>query len=121
MTMGTRIVVMKDGVVQQIDTPTNLFDYPENTFVAGFIGTPQMNLFPVSLTAAAGQCTVVFRDGAKMTFEEKNMRRYSPDTGMGKRMSASSASAGRTFLSAIWALPPLWNFRRFSTTKRTCT
>ncbi len=45
MTMGTRIVVMKKGVVQQIDTPTNLFDYPKNRFVAGFLGTPQMNFY----------------------------------------------------------------------------
>lgn len=45
MTMGTRIVVMKGGVVQQIDTPTNLFDYPRNRFVAGFLGTPQMNFY----------------------------------------------------------------------------
>lgn len=45
MTMGTRIVVMKDGFVQQIDSPMNLYKYPENIFVAGFIGTPQMNFF----------------------------------------------------------------------------
>ena len=45
MTMGTRIVVMKDGYIQQIDTPVNLFKYPDNVFVAGFIGTPQMNFF----------------------------------------------------------------------------
>ena len=45
MTMGTRIVVMKDGYVQQIDTPINLYKYPDNMFVAGFIGTPQMNFF----------------------------------------------------------------------------
>ena len=45
MTMGSRIVVMKKGVVQQIDTPTNLFDYPKNRFVAGFLGTPQMNFY----------------------------------------------------------------------------
>ena len=45
MTMGTRIVVMKDGFVQQIDTPINLYKYPDNIFVAGFIGTPQMNFF----------------------------------------------------------------------------
>ena len=45
MTMGTRIVVMKDGYVQQIDTPVNLYKYPDNMFVAGFIGTPQMNFF----------------------------------------------------------------------------
>lgn len=45
MTMGTRIVVMKNGFVQQIDTPQNLYKYPKNMFVAGFIGTPQMNFF----------------------------------------------------------------------------
>mgnify|MGYP003308160320 CR=1 FL=1 len=45
MTMGSRIVVMKDGFVQQIDTPINLYKYPDNMFVAGFIGTPQMNFF----------------------------------------------------------------------------
>ncbi len=45
MTMGTRIVVMKDGFVQQIDTPRNLYHFPCNKFVAGFIGTPQMNFF----------------------------------------------------------------------------
>ncbi len=45
MTMGTRIVVMKDGFVQQIDSPRNLYRFPGNKFVAGFIGTPQMNFF----------------------------------------------------------------------------
>ena len=43
MTMGTRIVVMKDGLIQQVDTPQNLYDKPCNEFVAGFIGSPQMN------------------------------------------------------------------------------
>ncbi len=47
MTMGTRIVVMKDGVIQQVDTPDNLDEYPVNKFVAGFIGTPQMNFIDV--------------------------------------------------------------------------
>ena len=49
MTMGTRIVVMKDGFIQQIDTPRNLYNYPCNKFVAGFIGTPQMNFFEGTL------------------------------------------------------------------------
>ncbi len=44
MTLGTRIVVMKDGVVQQVDTPQNLYNNPGNLFVAGFIGSPQMNM-----------------------------------------------------------------------------
>lgn len=45
MTLGTRIVVMKDGVIQQVGTPYEIFEKPANMFVAGFIGTPQMNLF----------------------------------------------------------------------------
>lgn len=49
MTLGTRVVVMKLGWVQQIDTPQNLYEYPENKFVAGFIGTPQMNFFEATL------------------------------------------------------------------------
>lgn len=50
MTMGDRIVVMKDGYIQQTDTPQNLFRWPANKFVAGFIGTPQMNFFSATLT-----------------------------------------------------------------------
>lgn len=49
MTMGTRIVVMRKGIVQQIDTPTNLYDFPSNRFVAGFLGTPQMNFYEINL------------------------------------------------------------------------
>ena len=49
MTMADRIVVMKDGVIQQIDTPQNIYSAPNNTFVAGFIGAPQMNFIDVSL------------------------------------------------------------------------
>ncbi len=61
MTMGTRIVVMKDGFMQQVDTPQNLYDYPVNLFVAGFIGTPQMNFFKDStLTSEDGKVYVNF-------------------------------------------------------------
>ena len=61
MTMGTRIVVMKDGFMQQVDTPQNLYDYPVNLFVAGFIGTPQMNFFKEStLTSDNGKIYVNF-------------------------------------------------------------
>ena len=49
MTMATRIVVMKDGLIQQVDTPQNLYDSPVNIFVAGFIGTPQMNFINATL------------------------------------------------------------------------
>ncbi|MHB1133625.1 MAG: ABC transporter ATP-binding protein [Chloroflexota bacterium] len=49
MTMGTRIAVLKDGLLQQIDTPQNLYDHPVNMFVAGFIGSPAMNFFNVKV------------------------------------------------------------------------
>ena len=49
MTMASRIVVMKDGFIQQVDTPQNLYDFPVNMFVAGFIGTPQMNFINATL------------------------------------------------------------------------
>ena len=49
MTMATRIVVMKDGIIQQVDSPQNLYDNPVNVFVAGFIGTPQMNFINCTL------------------------------------------------------------------------
>ncbi|HOA15548.1 MAG TPA: sn-glycerol-3-phosphate ABC transporter ATP-binding protein UgpC [Bacillota bacterium] len=55
MTMGTRIVVMKDGVIQQVDTPNNLYDRPRNLFVAGFIGSPQMNFLNVGLVEEDGR------------------------------------------------------------------
>ncbi len=60
MTMGTRIVVMKDGFVQQIDTPRNLYSYPVNKFVAGFIGTPQMNFYAGRLKAEGDSVRVTF-------------------------------------------------------------
>ena len=61
MTMGTRIVVMKDGLIQQVDAPQKLYDYPANLFVAGFIGTPQMNFFDAILTQdASGKIFVEF-------------------------------------------------------------
>ncbi len=54
MTMGQRIVVMKDGVVQQVDNPIQMYDRPVNKFVAGFIGTPQMNFFDGQIRTAGG-------------------------------------------------------------------
>ena len=60
MTMGTRIVVMKDGFMQQVDTPINLYDYPINQFVAGFIGTPQMNFFTGKLTGTKTKVYIEF-------------------------------------------------------------
>jgi multiple sugar transport system ATP-binding protein len=58
MTMATRIAVMKDGILQQIDTPQNLYDHPGNVFVAGFIGSPSMNFFDATLVEQDGKLFV---------------------------------------------------------------
>ncbi len=60
MTMGDRIVVMKDGLIQQVDTPTNLYNNPVNQFVAGFIGSPQMNFIDAKLLKKDGKYLVEF-------------------------------------------------------------
>ena len=65
MTLGTRIVVMKDGVVQQTDTPQNLYNKPCNLFVAGFIGSPQMNFLDAKISEEAGK-TFAEVGGAKL-------------------------------------------------------
>ena len=74
MTMGTRIVVMKLGVIQQIDTPTNLFDYPDNKFVAGFIGTPQMNFFESEIKREGDKLNVTFKDGQNVSLKLSELR-----------------------------------------------
>ena len=79
MTMGTRIVVMKLGVIQQIDTPTNLFDYPDNKFVAGFIGTPQMNFFDVTIKKNGKKLCVKFANGEEQSYELAHMRKIKPE------------------------------------------
>ena len=67
MTMGDRIVVMKDGFVQQIDTPTNLYEHPINVFVATFLGSPQMNIFKVKLE----NNSLIFDDKTSLNLSEK--------------------------------------------------
>jgi multiple sugar transport system ATP-binding protein len=55
MTMGDRVAVLKDGILQQVDTPRNLYDSPGNAFVAGFIGSPAMNLVKVPVSDSGAQ------------------------------------------------------------------
>lgn len=79
MTMGTRIVVMKNGFVQQIDTPKNLYNYPGNKFVAGFIGTPQMNFFEGSLLKRGEEVDISFDySEAKVTVPYSMMYKTRP-------------------------------------------
>ena len=82
MTMGTRIVVMKDGIVQQIDTPSNLYNQPVNQFVAGFIGSPQMNFFPATLTKKSDGLWAVFgKEAIKIPDGKANKAELAPYIG----------------------------------------
>ena len=60
MTMGDRIVVMKDGFIQQVDTPQNLYDLPVNEFVAGFMGSPQMNFIDATVVKEGANYALTF-------------------------------------------------------------
>ena len=71
MTMATRIVVMKDGLIQQVDTPQRLYDYPCNIFVAGFIGTPQMNFINGKLVKKGDDVYFDFQNVSLKLPEEK--------------------------------------------------
>jgi multiple sugar transport system ATP-binding protein len=71
MTLGDRIVVMKDGYIQQIGTPQEVFNHPKNQFVAGFIGTPQMNIYEhCALENKDGRYTVDVQ-GLKVALTDK--------------------------------------------------
>jgi len=83
MTLGDRIVIMKDGVIQQIGTPQEVFNHPANLFVAGFIGMPQMNFYDAELVLEDGQYAVVL-DGAKVTLPEEKQA----------KLKANGAAAG---------------------------
>ena len=74
MTLGDRIVVMKDGFVQQIGTPQEVFDHPANLFVSGFIGTPQMNYFDAKLVIKNGSYFVDVDDQEFELSKEKQDR-----------------------------------------------
>ena len=74
MTMGDRIVVMKDGIIQQVGSPSEIYDNPMNTFVAGFIGTPQMNFFDVKLIAKAKEVVITLPNNKEVTISLKDLR-----------------------------------------------
>ena len=71
MTLGDRIVIMKDGVIQQVGTPQEVFDHPANLFVAGFIGMPRMNLFDAELVKDADGKYAVTLEGAHVVLSDE--------------------------------------------------
>lgn len=86
MTMGSRIVVMKDGFIQQVDTPQNLYDFPCNLFVAGFIGTPQMNFFTVTLNKEGDGVYAVFGNN-KIKIPQGKLAKFNSDSFIGKQVT----------------------------------
>lgn len=92
MTMGTRIVVMKDGFIQQVDTPQNLYDKPCNLFVAGFMGSPQMNFIGAVLEENAGKYSL------RIGSENKN---YTVDIPDGKINDVIRSKVGQEVILGI--------------------
>ena len=78
MTMADRIVVMRDGIVEQTGAPLDLYDRPVNTFVAGFIGSPAMNMIPGDVRATAPARRVEFGDGVALPMPARRARRRRP-------------------------------------------
>jgi multiple sugar transport system ATP-binding protein len=80
MTMASRIAVISKGLLQQVDTPQQLYDFPNNLFVAGFIGSPAMNFFPATLTMQDGKMLVDAKSFAVEVPEEK-VKAFQPAVG----------------------------------------
>lgn len=74
MTLGDRIVIMRDGFIQQIGTPQEVYDHPANLFVSGFIGVPQMNYYDAKLLCEEGRYAVAMQDEKIILSDEKQAR-----------------------------------------------
>jgi multiple sugar transport system ATP-binding protein len=70
MTLGTKVVVLNQGVIQQVGTPTDIYDRPANLFVADFMGSPPMNLLPGSLEMRDGRATLIFTGGQQLVLPD---------------------------------------------------
>jgi multiple sugar transport system ATP-binding protein len=94
MTMGDRIAVMRDGLLQQLDTPQNLYDHPANMFVAGFIGSPAMNFFTVRVESG-GDGMFLVADGFRVHVPRQYEAALGPHATSGSAPpSMAPASAG---------------------------
>jgi multiple sugar transport system ATP-binding protein len=115
MTLGSRVVVMKDGWVQQVGEPMEIYAKPQNRFVAGFIGSPSMNFIPVTLTDGSG---ALFAEtaGIKIKVPPQKMQSLMPYKGQGVtlgvrpedlRVGASSDSSDLSFEAVVEVVEPL--------------
>jgi multiple sugar transport system ATP-binding protein len=81
MTMGDKIVLMKDGVVQQVDSPLDIYNFPKNRFVAGFIGSPAMNFFSGTISKGRGLHFSEHKTGLNLAVDKKDRRKLAQYTG----------------------------------------
>jgi multiple sugar transport system ATP-binding protein len=117
MTMGDRIVILKDGVVQQIDNPINLYDHPATVFVAGFIGSPPMNFFRGTVQSDNG--ALYFDEGKfKVRVSDEHKAKIAPYTGenillgirpedISPQTPAAGPAEGRNVTSVIEVVEPM--------------
>jgi len=96
MTMADRIVLMKDGIVQQIDTPLDIYNKPSNRFVAGFIGSPAMNFMEGTVTKKKGISFEEQGGGVELAIPRKNHRRLSRYVGKPVVVGLRPEHIGRT-------------------------
>ncbi|HIT90798.1 MAG TPA: ATP-binding cassette domain-containing protein, partial [Candidatus Merdenecus merdavium] len=89
MTLGTKIVVMKDGIIQQVDTPANVYNYPVNLFVASFIGSPSMNFFDAVVLEEDGRIVLCIGDkeDGKKIYPEKRKAEVLKEKEFGKKVT----------------------------------
>ena len=93
MTMGDRVAVMSHGVLQQVDTPQRLYDHPANLFVAGFIGTPPMNLLEASLVSQDGSAALLVGH-QRIPVSDEVLHRFPGARGRGDRRVVVGIRAG---------------------------
>ena len=95
MTLGDRVAVMRDGVIQQVDTPAELYERPANLFVAGFIGSPSMNFFPAHLEGDK-LVTPLFDRSRRTTCAPRRSCRQAPRGGHPSRAHGGRVAGRRT-------------------------
>ena len=98
MTLGTRIVVMKDGIIQQVDTPQNLYDKPCNLFVAGFMGMPPMNFIDCKVVKSGADVLLMFGSHSIKVPDAKAQKLISGEISVG-----SLRSGNGTHMPSLWA------------------
>ena len=105
MTLGDKIAVMKDGVVQQFGTPNEIYNRPVNTFVAGFMGSPPMNLIPAMLSSAEGELSVRFSVGQTTSAQPSEMQLKLPLSAV---RSDVTQYAGKSIVLQYGGFGELW-------------